>query len=175
MSITVLVTYGSKYGATAEIAESVGEVLRKEGFTAEVRRAGTVRALAGYDAVVLGGALYAGRWHRDARRFARQHRKALSRMPVWLFSSGPLDDSASERDIPPAPSVARTAMRLSALGHVTFGGRLDATATGRMARAIVNSGKGGDFRDFDAVAGWASAVARDLAVRLGEGWPTGGR
>ncbi len=159
----VLVAYGSKYGSTAEIAERIGEVLTKEGLAVDVRPAADVADLASYGAVVLGSGLYAGRWHRDARRFARRHRKVLARCPVWLFSSGPLDPSASERDIPPTPGVRRIADRIAARGHVTFGGRLEGDVQGRVARMIVNSGRGGDFRDFERIAAWATTVAQDLA------------
>ncbi|WJV44727.1 flavodoxin domain-containing protein [Streptomyces flavofungini] len=162
MTSTALVAYGSTYGSTAELARTVGDGLRKTGLLVEVRSADVVRDLTPYSAVVLGGALYSGRWQRDARRFARRHRRALVRLPLWLFSSGPLDSSAAERDIPPPPSVRRLAHRLHARGHVTFGGSLDERADGWVARKIVASGKGGDFRDFEVVAAWAESVAREL-------------
>ncbi|MER7172143.1 flavodoxin domain-containing protein [Streptomyces mesophilus] len=161
MSGSILVAYGSKYGSTAEIAETIGEVLRKHGHSVEVRTAGDVRDVSSFDAVVLGGALYAGRWHRGARRFARRHRKALAVRPLWLFSSGPLDTSATEREVPVAPGVQRVTRKLDAREHVTFGGRLDENADGRMARMIVKSGKGGDFRDFGVISAWAEKIARD--------------
>lgn len=163
MRSNVLVAYGTTNGATAEIAEAVAEVLRKEGLTAESLPAGTVADIAPYDAVVVGGALYTGRWHKDARRFVRRHRKALADMPVWFFSSGPLDTSASERDIPAVPGVERAVNALDVNGHVTFGGRLEEGAKGRVARMILRSGKGGDFRDFDAIRAWAAQVAGELA------------
>ncbi|MEU9188907.1 flavodoxin domain-containing protein [Streptomyces sp. NPDC048484] len=164
MTGTVLVAYGSKNGSTAQIAEHIGEVLTKEGLTVRVRPAAEVDELGSYDAVVLGGGLYAGRWQRDARRFARRHRKALTRLPVWLFSSGPLDASASEREIPPPPGVRRVSHRIAARGHITFGGRLEGDVRGRMARMIVESGKGGDFRDFEQITVWATTVAHTLAA-----------
>ncbi|GGV32032.1 flavodoxin domain-containing protein [Streptomyces spectabilis] len=162
MAPTVLVAYGSTYGSTAELARRAGDVLREAGLTTEVRSAGSVRDLTPYRAVVLGGALYAGRWQRDARRFARRHRRALARLPLWLFSSGPLDSSAARRNLPPPPSVRRLVHSLGAREHMTFGGRLDARADGRLARMIVKSGEGGDFRDFDAVSTWAESIARQL-------------
>ncbi|GGS26585.1 flavodoxin [Streptomyces aureoverticillatus] len=163
MTETVLVAYGSTNGSTVEIAECIGEILTKEGLSVDVRSASDVADLGRYDAVVLGGGLYAGRWQRDARRFARHHGKALAERRVWLFSSGPLDTSASTRDIPPAPGVRRIANRIAARGHITFGGRLEGDVKGRMARMIVNSGKGGDFRDFEQIAAWAVEVAQDLS------------
>ncbi|MFI6645976.1 flavodoxin domain-containing protein [Streptomyces sp. NPDC050504] len=158
----VLVAYGSKNGSTAEIAQAVAETLNEEGVTATARPAALVGDLDGYDAVVIGGALYTGRWHREARRFLRRHRSALSRLPVWLFSSGPLDASATARDIPAVRGVLRTAAHLGARGHVTFGGRLEQGAEGRVAHMILKSGKGGDFRDFPQIAAWARNIAREL-------------
>ncbi|MBN0042744.1 flavodoxin [Streptomyces actuosus] len=162
MTANVLVAYGTTNGSTAEIAETIAEVLRKEGLTAEARPAGSVRDTDPYDAVVVGGGLYGGRWHRDARRFVRRHGEALSRRPLWLFSSGPLDASAGERDIPPVPGVKRTMDRLEARGHVTFGGCLEEGAKGWIARMIVRNGKGGDFRDFGQIETWAAGIGHAL-------------
>ncbi|MFF8193411.1 flavodoxin domain-containing protein [Streptomyces bobili] len=162
MSNNVLVAYATKNGSTAEIAEAVAEVLRRGGLMAEAVPARSVTDLASYDAVVVGGGLYAGCWHKDARRFVRRHRRALTERPVWFFSSGPLDASASERDIPPVPGVRRAMGKLQVTEHVTFGGRLEEGAEGRIARMIVQSGKGGDFRDVAAIESWAERVAKTL-------------
>ncbi|WP_105967650.1 flavodoxin domain-containing protein [Streptomyces geranii] len=162
MTDTVLVTYGTTNGATAEIAEAVADVLRKDGLTAEALPARSVTDVARYDAVVVGAGLYGGRWHKDARRFVRRHRAALAERPVWLFSSGPLDASAAERDIPPVRGVRRVMIRLDVRDHVTFGGCLEEGAKGRIAGMILRSGKGGDFRDFGTIGAWAQGIAGSL-------------
>ncbi|MBK3631895.1 flavodoxin domain-containing protein [Streptomyces sp. MBT97] len=162
MTGTVLVTYGTTNGSTARIAETVADVLRKAGPTVDVLPAGEVTRVTAYDAVVVGGALYAGRWHKDARRFVRRHRHALEERPVWFFSSGPLDASAAERDIPPVRGVRRAMTRLGVRDHVTFGGCLEEGAKGRVAGMILRSGKGGDFRDFGAIETWTEGVADAL-------------
>ncbi|KUN89081.1 flavodoxin [Streptomyces bungoensis] len=166
MSATVLVAYGTTNGSTARIAETVAGVLRTRGLTAEARPAPSVADVEAYDAVIVGGALYAGRWHRHARRFVRRHRRALAARPVWFFSSGPLDASAAERDIPPVPGVRRARDRLGVAGHVTFGGCLEEGAQGRLARMILRDGRGGDFRDFPAIEAWAARVAGELTAAL---------
>ncbi|WP_405521737.1 flavodoxin domain-containing protein [Streptomyces canus] len=163
MTTDVLVAYGTTNGSTARIAEAVAEVLDKEGLTARARPAASVEDLSDYDAVVVGGALYAGHWHKDARRFLRRHRRALAGRPLWLFSSGPLDASATERDIPPVPALRRAMTRLSARGHITFGGCLEEGAKGRIAGMIVRNGKGGDFRDVTEIEHWAAQVAQELS------------
>jgi menaquinone-dependent protoporphyrinogen oxidase len=162
MTGTVLVTYGTTNGSTAEIAEAVADVLRKGGLTVESGPARSVTGVARYDAVVVGGGLYAGRWQKDARRFVRRHRAVLAERPVWFFSSGPLDASAAERDIPPVRGVQRAMIRLDVRDHVTFGGRLEEGARGRMAGMILRSGKGGDFRDFGVIEAWARGIADAL-------------
>ncbi|MGW6316494.1 MULTISPECIES: flavodoxin domain-containing protein [unclassified Streptomyces] len=158
----VLVAYATTNGSTARIADAIAEVLHKNGLTAEALSARSVASLDSYDAVVLGGGLYAGRWHRDARRFVRRHHRALAERPLWLFSSGPLDATASERDIPPVRGVRRTMDRLGAEEHRTFGGCLEEGAKGFVARKIVSSGKGGDFRDFPQIEKWAAGIASEL-------------
>jgi menaquinone-dependent protoporphyrinogen oxidase len=158
----VLVAYGTKNGSTASIAKIVGEELRDQGASVDVRDAVTVRSLEGYDAVVIGGALYTGRWHRAARRFVRRQSAALRQRPVWLFSSGPLDDSADRSDIPPVGQVAAAVAKINARGHATFGGRLTESAPGFIARAMVRNGHGGDFRNPERIKIWAKQIAQEL-------------
>ena len=168
MPTSVLVAYGTTNGSTGQIAEAIAEVLSKEGLTAEALPAQSVASVASYDAVVVGGGLYAGRWQKDARRFVRRHRRALAERPVWFFSSGPLDVSASERDIPPAPGVKKAMDRLDVREHVTFGGCLEEGARGWVARMILRNGKGGDFRNFTAIEEWAGRIATELAGTPGK-------
>ncbi|NJQ00155.1 flavodoxin domain-containing protein [Streptomyces zingiberis] len=158
----VLVAYGSRNDATAEIADWIGEALHSEGFGVEVRPAAAVRDLSPYDAVVLGSALYANRWRWSAVRFARRHRDGLLHRPVWLFSSGPLDFSASRTDLPPPKSVARVAENLDARGHITFGGRLVRGTHGFVARQILKQDRRGDFRDPERVRRWGQGIAHEL-------------
>src|SRR5690349_13636197 len=85
----ILVAYATEHGSTGEVAEAVGDVLREHGLEVDLRQAGTVDDLAGYGGVVLGGSLYTGRWHRDARRFLRRNGAALADLPLAIFALGP--------------------------------------------------------------------------------------
>lgn len=159
----VLVAYGSRMGGTAGIAETVGRTIAGAGLEVAVRPAADVRELAGYDAVVVGGALYAGRWHRHARRFVKRHAAALRAVPVWLFSSGPLDASAATGEIPPVAQVRELLRLVGARGHVTFGGRLPADAKGFPASAMART-RAGDWRDPARIEAWAARVAGQLSA-----------
>ena len=159
----VLVVYGSKRGGTAGLSALMGEALAARGIDVDVRPAKEVRAPEPYDAVIVAGALYATRWHRDARRFVRRNADALRRMPVWLVSSGPLDDTARAGQLPAVPQVAKLMTRVGARGHMTFGGRLTPDPTGFVAKAMAKK-LTGDWRDPEQVREFADAVVRDLAA-----------
>src|ERR1700719_898345 len=90
MQVNVLVAYSSKHGSTREIALRIGDRLRADGLTPDVRDIAAVSDPHAYDAVVLGSAVYMGGWRREATEFARKHTAVLATLPVWLFSSGPL-------------------------------------------------------------------------------------
>jgi menaquinone-dependent protoporphyrinogen oxidase len=92
METRVLVAYGAKYGATAEIAEKIGQVLQEAGLAVDVKPADQAGNPQSYAAVVLGSAVYMGRWRKEAETFLQVHEKALAERPVWLFSSGPLGE-----------------------------------------------------------------------------------
>lgn len=157
----VLVTWGSRHGGTEGIARRIADALRETGVDVSLRPARTVDTVAGYDAAIIGGALYANRWHRDARRLVTRHLAALQRRPVWLFSSGPLDGSAARAPIAPVPEVAVLMERIGAVGHATFGGRLEPGVTGWMAQAMARS-YSGDWRDPAQIRAWASEIADRL-------------
>lgn len=158
----VLVTWGSKLGGTAGIGEILAEKLRRAGFEVVARPAKEVRDLREFNAVLVGGALYANLWHRDARRFVDRHEAALRRLPVWFFSSGPLDDSAERgEEIPPTRQVRALMDRVGALGHATFGGRLSADTKGFPAEAMAKE-HAGDWRNPARIGAWAEGIARGL-------------
>jgi menaquinone-dependent protoporphyrinogen oxidase len=159
--MAILIVYGSKMGGTAGLADLLGGALRAHGFDVTVAPADEVRDLDAAEAVIIGGALYMSRWHKDARRFVRRHRDALQQRPVWLFSSGPLDDSAATAEIAPTKGVAAAMAATRARGHRTFGGTLPADATGFPASAMAKE-QAGDWRDPAAVARWADELAAAL-------------
>ena len=164
----VLIAYASKNGGTAGIAQTIADTLRGHGLVADVRSARHPGDLDDYDAVILGGALYMGRWHRHARSFARHYATRLSDRPVWLFSSGPLDGSADEHDIPPVRSAARAMEFLHARGHATFGGCLTPDAKGFIAKQMAKT-KFGDYRNTERIVAWADAIAAELACLAPQG------
>ena len=161
LAMRILITWGSKRGGTQGIARMLGEALQAEGHQVGVPPPGEAARARGFDAVIVGGALYANRWHRAARRFVTRREQDLRRVPVWFFSSGPLDDSADHQDIPPTVQVEILMERVGAQGHKTFGGRLLPDARGFPASAMAKK-HAGDWRNPGRIRSWASDIARAL-------------
>jgi menaquinone-dependent protoporphyrinogen oxidase len=158
----VLVSVASKHGATAEIADRIGEVLTGAGIDTDVRPPDVVLGVAQYDAVILGSGVYAGHWLGAARQLVEREEVALQARPVWLFSSGPIGDPAK----PPTDPVDVEAVqkRIGAIDHHLFAGKLDRKDLGYAERAIMKvvHAAEGDFRPWDDIATWASGIARTL-------------
>jgi menaquinone-dependent protoporphyrinogen oxidase len=160
-AVRVLVSAASRHGATEEIAQEIGKVLRGAlpGSTVDVIPLDQVGTVDGYDAVVLGSAVYMGRWLEPARTLAGSHAQALAGRAVWLFSSGPVGD-------PPKPDaepvdVAELRRLTAARDHRVFPGRIDRHELGFAERAVVRAVRAseGDFRDWPAVREWAAEIA----------------
>ena len=157
----VLTVSGSTRGGTEGLAHLVADDLRDEGVNVDLLPPSQVKNPDDYNAVVVGGALYSSRWHRQARQFVRQHTGELRQRPTFFFSSGPLDDSASRSTIPPVRQVKALMGRVSARDHMTFGGRLARDATGFAASAVAKKNSG-DWRDAAQVQAWAKSIAAQL-------------
>jgi menaquinone-dependent protoporphyrinogen oxidase len=161
--MTVLVAVASRHGATREIADAIGRTLTASSAPAEVRSFDDAGDLAGYEAFVLGSAVYMGRWLEQARDFVEAHRAELAGRPTWLFSSGPIGD-------PPRPAaedavqIDEIAAATGARDHRLFAGRLDKSALGFGERAMVLAFRvaEGDYRDWAEIEAWAGEIAAAL-------------
>lgn len=71
-------THATKYGASAEIAEKIGQVLRQAVFHTDVLPMDRVSNLSSYKAVVLGSAIYMDRWRKEATKSLKANKKVLS-------------------------------------------------------------------------------------------------
>lgn len=158
----VLVAYATKLGSTREIADVIGAELHGAGHDTDVLSVNDVRQLDGYRAVVLGSALYAAHWQRDANRFVHRHAEALRAVRLWAFSSGPLDARLAAQDLPMTANAAETTAGLPLLGHRTFGGRLAADAP--IDPQVLATHQIGDFRDWDRIRRWAREIALAIDV-----------
>jgi menaquinone-dependent protoporphyrinogen oxidase len=162
----VLVCTASKHGATADIGRAIADVISAAGIEARVSEPDEVRGLDGFDAAVLGSAVYAGRWMKTMREVVDRERDEFSRIPVWLFSSGPVGDPPKPEEDP--VDVAQIMEATGARGHFLFSGKLDRKTLNFGEKAIVAAFKvpDGDFRDWDEIREWAVGITEELKTKV---------
>jgi len=167
MKTRVLVVYATKHGATAEIAEKIGQVLRQAGLPADVLPADRAENLLSYKAVVLGSAVYIGRWRKEAAKFLKANEKALAEKLVWLFSSGPTGQGNAVElmkgwRFPRA--LQPIADRIRPKDIAVFHGAANINKMNFIEKWMMKNVKAplGDFRDWNAITSWATAIADAL-------------
>lgn len=169
----VLVAYATKYGATEGIAKRIAAKLAEQGLSADARRVETVDDVGGYDAFVVGSAVYIGAWLKDAIQFVERNHSILSTHPVWIFSSGPIGvgtTDAQGRDVRASAvrqEVVDLTERLAARDHHVFFGALDRSKLrigDRLIAAMpVFPGSEGDFRDWTEIDAWSKTIGENLS------------
>ena len=161
----VIIVVGSKHGSTRSIAEVVGDELRDGCLDVSIVDAdATDVCLDVYDAAVIGSAVYVGKWMKDARAFLEANRESLRKMPVWLFSSGPLGDGSRQPD--DLAEIRAFADDVHARDHRVFAGSLDKADLSLAERAAVRMVHApyGDAREWDEIRSWVRNVAAELTV-----------
>jgi menaquinone-dependent protoporphyrinogen oxidase len=156
--LTVLVAYATRHGSTRQVAQTVSEVLQERGARVTLRPASAVReSVARFDLVVLGAPLYSGRWHRDAHRFLRRHRRELSGLPVAVFGMGPRTDTEEAWQHSRAQLDKALARRgwLTPVTITVFGGADPPGDSKRRRR---------DLRNWDTIGVWAAQLPGVPAV-----------
>jgi len=160
MAADVLIVYASKHGSTEQVARGIGETLRKRGLTTAIEPAREVMDLGEYRSVLIGGSIYMGRWHHDARDFLKRHRRELERLPFAVFALGPGKNT-------PEDFAASRKQLDHALGHfpeleprtvAVFGGVIDPE---RLHFPLSRRPKT-DLRDWKEIRAWAATLPLEL-------------
>jgi menaquinone-dependent protoporphyrinogen oxidase len=149
----ILVAFASKHGSTREVAQAIARTLHELGQRVDCVPASSAREVTQYDGVVIGGALYTGRWHRDAMRLCKEHGRDIAARPWAAFAMGPktLEDQdvvSSRAQLDAA--LAKLALRPPDLVAV-FGGVVDPAKL----RFPFNRMQASDARDWPAIHAWA--------------------
>lgn len=172
MAKRILVTYASRYGSTAEVAQAIGAALSESGAQVEVCPMRSVKSLSGYAAVVLGVSIRMEKPLKEAVTFAGKHREALSALPTAVFSMG-----LYMRDDTPENRSKTRAILTPLLEHVPqavaveyFGGCLKHAQLGFLLRIMArhdSSGilQEGDWRNWEAIRAWAGHLCERFGLR----------
>ncbi len=161
MKKKVLITYASKYGSTAGVADAIGKELCSRGMTADVAQIKNVRNVGSYQSVVIGSAIYMGKWMSEAVDFVKSNKDSLRRVPVAYFLvcmtlAQPTEKKQAEV-LSYMDPVLKAVPEIRPVGLGTFAGTLDYNNLSWLNKKILKS-KGtpeGDFRDWNAIRTWA--------------------
>jgi menaquinone-dependent protoporphyrinogen oxidase len=86
MSQRISVTYASRAGSTAGVAEAIAKTLREHGTQVDVIPMQEVTDMAPYQAVVAGSAIQDRQWLPEAVQFVRTHQSILNQKPFAMFA-----------------------------------------------------------------------------------------
>jgi menaquinone-dependent protoporphyrinogen oxidase len=164
--VHVMVVVESRHGSTLGIAGTLAQRLVARDFRVTVTNPGDCDGLGDADVVVLGSAVYLGKWLKPAVKFVHDHEAELATRPVWLFSSGPLDDGFGIGDGMDADYIARLTEHAHARAHHVFRGRLQRSALGPVEALIAAATHAptGDFRDWTEINDWADEIADAISA-----------
>ncbi len=172
MQNRILVTYASRAGSTAEVAEAIGRTLREGGAQVDILPMAKVNDLSAYGAVVAGSAIRGSKWLPEAVQFIQTHRSALAAKRFALFTvciTMAMKNAENYRSgvmgwIAPVRNMVKP------LSEGLFAGRLDFTKLPfnkdtLLLRLSVALGifPRGDHRDWDAIHTWANGLIPVLA------------
>lgn len=164
----VLVVYGSKSGCTVGVAEKIAETLAATGAAVEVVAAEKAGDARDYDAVVVGSGVRMGQWHEPVRSWVAANASALATTPTAFYTCClTLARSPEKTDEVRAYTdtlIAETGVTPVDIG--LFAGWNEPKRFSLLERMIMKAMKApvGDFRDFSAVASWATSTASALGI-----------
>ena len=166
MAERILVAYATRYGSTAEVAEAIGDELRKAGVEVDVLPVGEVQDLSPYRAAVIGSPIYMGKWLPDAQVFVERHQQHLRAIPVAYFAVGITVADGGPEDLRKAEaSMDQVRMLVTPVDIGIFPGKLESGLLSLPDHTIFKliQTEEGDFRDLDGVRAWTQALRPKVA------------
>ena len=163
----ILVTYASRAGSTAEVAQAIGKTLAENGAQVDVIPMNDVQDLAPYRAVVAGSAIRKSKWLPEAAQFIQTHRAELAQKRFAEFTvciTLAMSNTEQYRSVV-AKWVEPVRAQVKPLSEGYFAGRLDFsklpvnpdTLQLRLAVALHIFPRE-DRRDWNAIRAWAESI-----------------
>jgi menaquinone-dependent protoporphyrinogen oxidase len=168
----ILVAYASAHGSTREVGHFIGRILSVYGVDVTVVNVKDVQSVNGYDAFVLGSAIHGGLWLQEMCTFTEHFGNQLAKKPLffWITCIRALEADGYEHAL--KYYVDHNTLRSFDLRDIgVFTGKLNTDAITRQEQWYLAANYDGkmmagnikhDFRDWQAIAAWASSVARTL-------------
>lgn len=173
MSQKILVTFASRTGSTAEVAETVAKTLAEKGMQVDLSPVQDVVDLTPYGAVVVGSAIQNRQWLPEAVQFVQKYQAELNRKPFAMFTlcmTLAMRDGEKYR-----PQVSDWLSSIRSLvppfSEGLFAGVLDIRKIPSLSdrlkfrlSVLFRVWTEGDHRDWDAIHSWISDLYQQLAL-----------
>lgn len=163
----ILITYASRAGSTAEVAEAIGKSLSQIDVEVDVLPMRDVKDLSLYRAVVAGSCIRKSKWLPEAMQFIQTHRAVLAKKPFATFTvciTLAMSNSDPYRQVV-AEWIQPVRTQVRPISEGLFAGRLDFsklpfTWDTLKLRAVVALGifPKNDRRDWSAISTWAESI-----------------
>lgn len=148
--LKTLVAYGTRYGATAEVAKEIARILEEQyGLSVQLIDLSLqkIKDISGYDNIVLGSGIKMGRWTGKAKKFLKKNFEG-KKLAVFVCSgrAGEPDlyDFALDKYV---KQVLSKYLKVKPVAFEAFGGRKP-----------LKDNKFYDNRDWDKIRNWAKKV-----------------
>jgi menaquinone-dependent protoporphyrinogen oxidase len=171
MNKSILVTYATKTGSTAGVAEAIGKTLAASGATVDVRPVKSVTDVSSYHAVVIGSAINGGEWLPEAMQFLRTQQAALRQKRVATFlvcMTLAMSNEKYREHVASWMEPMRALVRPVSEG--LFAGALDISKIPSFGdrlkfrlSVVFGVWSEGDHRDWNAIRAWSEKLAPLLA------------
>jgi menaquinone-dependent protoporphyrinogen oxidase len=162
----VLVAYASKAGSTAEVADFIGKNIADKGAVVDVKKLENVKGIAGYNAIVIGNAVRAGKLLSEAADFVKHHKAEMQKIPVAYFVvCMTLKDNTEENRKKANSFLDPLCAEITPMEKGLFAGKMDYSKLGFATKTVVKhivKVPEGDFRDWDAIKKWANEVSKKI-------------
>lgn len=173
MADKILVTYASRSGSTAGVAEAIAHTLSEQGIPVDVRPMTDVQDILSYRAVIAGSAIQVDKWLPGARQFIEQHQAELASKPVATFSlCMALARSRDEKTRATVSSwVQPIHSMVTPVSEGYFAGVLNVSKIPSFpvrlfARfgILIGFWQEGDYRDWEAIRQWTNTLPEKLQL-----------
>jgi menaquinone-dependent protoporphyrinogen oxidase len=170
MNNKVLVSYASRAGSTAGVADAIGKTLAKRGLQVDVKSMKDVSALSSYQAVVAGSAIRGQIWLPEAMDFLTAHQTELKSKPFAAFmvciTLAMKNGESYRQGLKDWMGPVRNIVQPFNEGY--FAGALDLDKLSGMDKmkmgmaATFGIFPKGDFRDWKAIEAWAETLSEKI-------------
>ena len=162
----VLVAYATRHSSTAGIADHISDVLCGLNHKVDLRYVENVSSIEGYDAVIVGSAIYEFNWLPVAKDFIERFKLPLASMPVaYFFGCAGLKEDTPENQEGVLVFINPVLNKYPEIVPVDigrFGGSVDFSRLNGFEQMIINFigvTESEDWRDWEKIGAWAENVS----------------